>query len=309
MELRRLNNKEDLNRSAGDEFLQSGAWSDLVIKEEGDLEVWGVFKNESLLASAVIIKKKLIGQAFYWYAPRGPRGDAEAIVFLLAELKKKKSGAMFLRIEPEVLPVGNFKKSLDLQPRKTLFLNLSLGTGELLKAMHQKTRYNIRLAEKKGIKITQGTIKDFPEFWRLMSVTGNRDGFRLHSAAHYKNLLSAPDFIKLFFASYEGKNIATGLFSYFGERVTYLHGASDNEARNLMAPYLLQWEIIKAAQSSGYKYYDFYGIDEKKWPGVTRFKVGFGGFIKEYAGTHDYVFQSFKYGLYELLRRLKRALK
>ncbi len=309
MEIRKLNDEEDINRLAGDEFLQSKKWADLVAKSGEALEIWGVFEDNKLLASATLIKKKLGGGLFYWYSPRGPRGEINAINFLLSELKNKKTGAVFLRIEPETLPSGKIKKSFDLQPQKTLFLDLSLGADGLLKAMHQKTRYNIRLAEKKGIKIVAGSLQDFPEFWRLMSVTGSRDGFRLHSAAHYQNLLSAPEFIKLFFASHEGKNIATGLFSYWGKRVTYLHGASDNEARNLMAPYLLQWEVIKNAQDQGYKYYDFYGIDENKWPGVTRFKLGFGGFIKEYAGTHDYIFRPFIYGLYVWLRKLKRLIK
>lgn len=309
MELRRLNDKEMLNHLAGDEFLQSKSWSDLMTRGGEDLNIWGAFEGDKILASVVIIKKNLFGGLFYWYAPRGPRGETAAINFLLSELKNNKSGAVFLRLEPEILPTLKLRKSFDLQPKKTLILDLNLNQDELLKAMHQKTRYNIRLAEKKGVKIIPGTIKDFPDFWRLMSVTGNRDGFRLHSAQHYKNLLNAPDFIKLFFASYKGKNIATGLFSYFGQRVTYLHGASDNEARNLMAPYLLQWEMIKAAQKEGYKYYDFYGIDANKWPGVTRFKLGFGGFTKEYAGTHDYVFRPFIYWLYEFMRKIKRAIK
>ncbi len=309
MELRRLNNEDNINHLVGDELLQSRSWADLAAKDGEILEIWGVFVGKELLASALIIKKKLLGNLFYWYAPRGPRGDQSAINFLLLALKKEKAGAVFLRLEPEVLPAGNFKKTLDLQPRKTLILDFSRDTNQILKGMHQKTRYNIRLAEKKGLKIIPGTSQDFPEFWRLMSVTSNRDGFRLHPAAHYQNLLSAPDLIKLYFATYQGKNIATGLFSYFGERVTYLHGASDNKSRHLMAPYLLQWEIIKNAHSDGYKYYDFYGIDEHKWPGVTRFKIGFGGFIKEYPGTYDYVWRPVIYNLYEWLRKIKRIIK
>jgi lipid II:glycine glycyltransferase (peptidoglycan interpeptide bridge formation enzyme) len=142
-----------------------------------------------------------------------------------------------------------------------------------------------------------------------MSMTGERDAFRIHDKKHYKNMLGASENIKLFFATYEGKNIAAGLFCFFGNRVTYMHGASDNEARNLMAPYLLQWEIIKRAKKEAYKYYDFYGIDEKKWPGVTRFKVGFGGFVKEYPGTYDFIFRPAIYNFYEQLRKLKRSFK
>jgi lipid II:glycine glycyltransferase (peptidoglycan interpeptide bridge formation enzyme) len=325
MEIIRLDNQKDnkeIDHLAGGEFLQSVFWGELSVKGGEIIERWGVKNGEKLLAAATIIKKSLIGPFFYWYAPRGPRGDKKAIDFLLNELKDKKSGAVFFRLEPEELPSdekikNNLKKSVDLQPKKTLLLDLNKSEEELLKLMGQKTRYNIRLAEKKGVKITLGTVKYFSEFWRLMSLTGERDAFRLHDVEHYKNLISADENfvsnsdgqIKLFFARANGKNIATGLFCFFGDRVTYMHGASDNEARNLMSPHLLQWEVIKQAQKDGYKYYDFYGIDEKKWPGVTRFKLGFGGFVKEYPGTYDFIFRPGIYSLYEFLRKLRRSLK
>ena len=309
MKLEKSDNLIDLDYLVGDEFLQSKFWADLLIKGGETIERWNVIENNKILATGIFIRKLLFGSFYYYYSPRGPRGEERAIEFLLNELKKEKRGSVFFRIETEKKLEINLKKSTDLQPRKTLMLDLNLSEEELLKEMHQKTRYNIKLADKKGVEISEGTIDDFKEFWRLMSVTGNRDGFRLHSEAHYRNLLSYPEFIKIYFARHDGKYMATGLFSFFAGRVTYLHGASDNEVRNLMAPYLLQWEIIKQAQKEGYKYYDFYGVDEKKWPGVTRFKIGFGGFIKEYSGTHDLVIRPVLYGLYELMRKLRRMIK
>lgn len=316
-------NKKEIDALAGGEFLQAVFWGELSARGGEEIEYWGTRDGEKILAAALIIKKPLFGSFFYWYAPRGPRGDKMAVDFLLNGLKKEKSSAIFFRLEPEELPSdekikNNLKKSVDLQPKKTLMLDLNKSEEELLKLMGQKTRYNIRLAEKKGVKIIPGTANDFSEFWRLMSLTGERDAFRLHSASHYENLISASSAdsndnsdgrIKLFFARANGKNIATGLFCFFGDRATYMHGASDNEARNLMSPHLLQWEVIKWAKKEGYKYYDFYGIDEKKWPGVTRFKVGFGGFVKEYPGTYDFVFRPGIYNLYEFLRKLRRRFK
>lgn len=306
MKLEKSDNLINLDALAGDEFLQSKLWANLLLKGGDTFERWSVTENNKVLATGLFIKKSLFRLFHYWYCPRGPRGEEKAIEFLLLELEKLKKESVFFRIETENNLQLNLKKSSDLQPKKTLMLDLKLETEALLKEMHQKTRYNIKLAEKKGVEIVSGTINDFPEFWRLMSVTGNRDGFRLHSAVHYRNLLSQSEFIKLYFASHEGKYIATGIFSFFGGRATYLHGASDNSARNLMAPYLLQWELIKMAQKEGYKYYDFYGVDEKKWPGVTRFKMGFGGFIKEYSGTHDFIIRPILYSLYELIRKLRR---
>ena len=175
--------------------------------------------------------------------------------------------------------------------------------------MQQKTRYNIRLAAKKGIKVIEAISEtDFLDFWCLMKKTSNRDGFRIHNEAHYINLLvSSEGVIKLFFAEYKGQRVAAGLFAFYGDKVIYLHGASDNEFRNLMAPYLLQFEIIKKAKLEGFNFYDFYGVDEKKWPGVTRFKKGFGGFIYNYAGTYDLVLRPCLYFLYNFLRNLRRS--
>lgn len=326
MEIFELDNQKDKNEIdalAGGEFLQSVFWGELSAKGGEEIEYWGARDGEKILAAAMIIKKPLFGPFFYWYAPRGPRGEKKAVDFLLIGLKKEKSDAVFLRLEPEELPsaeeIGSeLKKSVDLQPKKTLMLDLAKSEEELLKLMGQKTRYNIRLSAKKDVEIISGTAADFSEFWRLMSLTGERDAFRLHSAEHYKNLVNAGSDnpgdnsdgrIKLFFARVNGKNIATGIFCFFGDRATYMHGASDNEARNLMAPYLLQWEVIKKARAEGHKYYDFYGIDEKKWPGVTRFKLGFGGFVKEYPGTYDFIFRSGIYNFYGFLRKIRRGLK
>lgn len=184
--------------------------------------------------------------------------------------------------------------------------------------MHQKTRYNIRLAQKKGVIIKEGSANpdesaaDLKEFWRLLQATGERDNFRLHPFSHYEKLLkinsTTPGFIKLFLASYEGKNIAGGIFSFYGDKATYLHGASDNQYRNLMAPYLLQFSLMQKAQKEGYRYYDFYGIDEKKWPGVTRFKLGYGGRVFEYLGTSDFILRPFFYRFYELARKIRRLI-
>jgi peptidoglycan pentaglycine glycine transferase (the first glycine) len=219
------------------------------------------------------------------------------------------------------------KKTIDIQVSKTIILDLIKSEEELLAAMHQKTRYNIRLAEKRGVKIREagvsspllspangagkeglGVVGGFEKFWDLMSATVNRDGFRLHEKEYYKKMLEVEN-IKLYFAEFEGKVICAGIFSFFGDTAIYLHGASSDENRELMAPHLLQWELIKKAKSLGCKYYDFFGIDEKKWPGVTRFKRGFGGQELNYPGTFDIIFDKRKYIVYKLLRIIRRMIK
>lgn len=314
MELLRFTEKEKwnqfINRTSsgrGAEFLQSWEWGELLKREGAEVLRVGIE------TAAAMIVKQPISKHYYWYAPRGPLGSVTDLSLLIKEIRGIDKKAVFLRIEPYKLLENktplNIKKTISLQPKKTLVLDLNLSEDELLSNMHQKTRYNIRLADKKGVEIKEGSAEDFSEFWRLMSLTGERDNFRIHGSNHYKNLLSADkNFIKLFFARYKGQNIAAGLFCFWGDQVTYLHGASDNKLRSLMAPYLLQWSVIKEAKEIGFRYYDFYGIDEEKWPGVTRFKQGFGGEVIEYPGTFDVVFKPFYYFIYNLLRRLKRGL-
>jgi lipid II:glycine glycyltransferase (peptidoglycan interpeptide bridge formation enzyme) len=319
-------------KTAGAEFLQSWQWGETLKAEGEEILRVGIRKKgkadySSVCLAATLIKKSLGAGYFYWYAPRGPIGaragqiagdrvitDKEAAEFFLAAVKKIDRRALFLRLEPKDNPAararGMIKETAAIQPKKTLLLDLTADEEELLAAMHQKTRYNLRLAEKKGVKIKRGSAADFREFWRLMNLTGERGAFRLHGAAHYKNLLNADkDFIKLFFAEYQGKNIAAGLFCFWKDKVTYLHGASDNEFRNVMAPYLLQWSVIKDARENGYRYYDFYGIDEKRWPGVTRFKQGFGGREVNYPGTFDAVYRPVLYYLYNFIRMISRGVK
>ena len=299
-------------RKNGAEFLQSWTWGEIVRAEGQAIIRLGARDDASgspLRAVATLIKTPLFGGYFYYYTPRGPIGDNEAAAFLLSEFIKIEPQALFCRFEPEIKAEFNRRiyQTLSLQPAKTLFLDLSQSEEELLARMHQKTRYNIRLAEKKGVIIIEGGSDGISEWERLARLTGERDGFRLHETAHYANLLRAGEGkIKLYFARYDGKNVAAALFSYFGSRATYLHGASDNVARALMAPYLLQWSAIRAAKKAGFAYYDFYGIDVRKWPGVTRFKQGFGGRVVDYPGTFDLVYRPFIYNLYLLARQIRR---
>lgn len=301
----------------GAEFLASGEWGKILKREGEEVFYLGLKDRGKLILTALLVKRALSlfpGQPyFYWYAPRGPifgpEVGREALDFFYGEVKKIDSRALFLRIEPPRLLESGFKlkKTISFQPARTLILDLRLKETDLLAAMGQKTRYNIRLAEKKGVRIVPGRVEDFADFWRLMKVTGERDDFRLHAAEHYRNLLAeATSFIRLYFAEFESRKIAAGLFGFFGGRATYLHGASDNRLRQVMAPYLLQWEVIKEARAGGYDFYDFYGIDEQKWPGVTRFKRGFGGEVKEYPGTFDVIFRSKLYSFYEFLRKVRR---
>ena len=322
----------------GVELSQSDVWYNFVKQENKDaFKVLVTSDDMKVLSTALVIKNSFsilsLFNFSYLYCPRGPvfakslgREEQEEVFLLLSKEIRKRYKPIFLRFEAcmsfrEVINKSKrcFKKTIDLQPAKTLMIDLDKSEEDILAEMHQKTRYNIRLAKKKGVKILVAASDfsnkdvweaDFNDFWQLMKKTSSRDTFNLHSKEHYRLLLlTNPRVIKLFFAEQQGRRIACGVFSFFANKVTYLHGASDNDYRNLMAPHLLQFEMILKAKKEGYRYYDFYGIDEKKWPGVTKFKTGFAGFIFDYNGSYDYIFCPFSYYLYIFLRKIRRVLK
>jgi lipid II:glycine glycyltransferase (peptidoglycan interpeptide bridge formation enzyme) len=274
-------------------FLQSDLWANFQAKSH--------CANKKVGQSYFFRKPLFFGQ-YYLYGPRVKGDDLS--------LAASDSQAIFIRFEPNSKTwsgVGN--KTISIQPAKTIVLDLDKSEDELLVGMHQKTRYNIRLAQKKGVRIIVDNSR-IDDFLVLLAETTNRDNFFAHDGNYYR-LMAGFDsnFIRLVLAEYEGKIIAAGLFCFCFKTAIYLHGASSDKFRNVMAPYLLQWEVIKMAKEQGLKYYDFYGIDQIKWPGVTRFKEGFGGEEVNYAGTFDLVLKPFWYFIYNFIRIGKRMIR
>jgi len=304
-------------------FAQSWEWGDLSVKEGLETERIVISEEDDKIAQAQIVYTKLFFGRRYAFCPRGPviaeqNLAAEAYEALSNYLKGER--CIFFRFEPEILdfPLTNGKKTIDINPPATLVLDLSKSEQELLLGMHQKTRYNIHLAEKKEVRVEDK--KDFDVFYGLMKKTGARDEFRLHPERHYKQVLSSP-LVHQLTAYSGGTAVAAAIFVGFGNTCTYLYGASDYAYRSLMVPYLLQWRAIQFAKKSGYGYYDFFGVapriaageeyvyDKKhRYAGVTRFKLGFGGFERQTAGTYDLILDKSKYSAYMLLRRLRRMV-
>lgn len=319
-----ITDKKQLNDFVGgqkqSQFLQSWQWGEFQKEVSGAIWRIGVEDGGQLAASAKLVKKQLPMGRSYFYCGRGPvigisnneLGIMNKLFNAIKELAAQED-IMFLRFEPTFnFQLSTFNlpifKTIDVQPSKTLILDLSLPEEKLLKQMHQKTRYNIRLAERKGVKIVQAGIERFEEFWQLLVSTGDRDEFNLHGRSYYQAMLKLDsDFIKLWFAEYQGKPLAGNLVVFFGDTATYIHGGSSNENRELMAPYALQWHNIKLAKQLGYKYYDWHGADEIKWPGVTRFKLGFSGTEVNYPGTFDLVYDAGWYNIYKMVRKVRRT--
>jgi lipid II:glycine glycyltransferase (peptidoglycan interpeptide bridge formation enzyme) len=192
------------------------------------------------------------------------------------------------------------KSIVDIQPPDTTILDLSLSEDDLLANMKQKWRYNIRLAEKKGVNIKKYHYDNIDIFYSLYEETAKRDGIAIHSKKYYSDLLQLSDskttvdtpLVQLFVAEHEGDNIASIITLFSKREAVYLYGASSNNKRNLMPAYLLQWSAIKEAKKYGSIEYDFYGMpptDDETHPmhGLYRFKTGFGGRIVHRAGSFD----------------------
>ena len=316
-------------------FLQSREWGEF--QKKTGRKIWPLWykDGDEIQAVALIIRHGLPFGFSYLYCPRGPivnskfkNRKSKLFEEFLEKVKEigTEERAIFLKIEPEAdfpFNLSDFrfvKSKKEIQPAQTVILDLTKTEEELLAEMKSKTRYNINLAERKDIKITQQTTHNsqLTTFLELLKETAEREGFRLHPKEYYEKLFAAhsPNFsVELFLAEYNGKTIAAHLLVFFGNparttevvqsggQAVYLHGASSREHKETMAPYLLHWEAIKQAKNRGCLTYDFWGISEKKWPGLTRFKKSFGGFEKTYLGASDLVFDKFWYWVYNIVRK------
>ncbi|MEX2144923.1 MAG: peptidoglycan bridge formation glycyltransferase FemA/FemB family protein [Candidatus Spechtbacterales bacterium] len=197
--------------------------------------------------------------------------------------------------------LGFVKSSKELQPQKTIVLDLKESEEKLLGQMGQKTRYNLRVAQKRGVEavLSKNKQTDFNMWWSLILDTALRDKFSTHTKDYYKKLLDM-DIARLYIAYKDGKLASAAIVVFAGNTATYLHGASDYKLRKHMAPYLMHWKIIRDAKRESLGYYDLWGINEKKWPGLTRFKKGFGGKEVKYLGSFDLPISRFWYILYRI---------
>lgn len=313
--------------------LQSWVWGEF--QKSVGRKVWRLIITNNLgrlRGAATIVRMPLPRGKFYLYCPRGPvfvpDTDAEKIWPLFLDKLSDFLVAdkpIFLRIDPLQEDNGKkfglqnfgFKKiNWEIQPKETLLLDLKQSEEDLLHQMKPKTRYNIRLAQKKGVEVVQ--TKDPAKlkfFWELMQETAKRDRFGAHPYNYYVNLLQKlgkENFAELFLAMYKSRPLASGIISYFGQTAVYLHGASSSKMRAVMAPYLVQWSAVLAAKKQGMKYYDFGGIAPENankrhpWAGITRFKRGFCGKEISYIGAYDLVYNKTWYRIYKIARALNR---
>jgi lipid II:glycine glycyltransferase (peptidoglycan interpeptide bridge formation enzyme) len=318
--------------------LQTGEWGELK-----SAFGWDAVRIVSRNAGIQILFRKLPLGFTVAYAPKPvtPRsndfsrsGTTEVVTTWGAEFWKevdsvcKKHRAIFLKIEPDAWegesPTFDLRPSTlsphNIQPPRTIIVDIRGAEEEILARMKQKCRYNIRLAEKKGITVR--AWDDIPAFHQMMTVTGGRDGFGVHSLEYYRRayeLFHPTGMAELLVAEFEGKPLAALMVFARGHRAWYIYGASTDEERNRMPTYLLQWEAMRWARSKGAEEYDLWGVPDEDeatleanfetrhdglW-GVYRFKRGFGGALKRSQQAVDRVYNPLLYRLYLLRMRGK----
>lgn len=273
------------------------------------------------------------------YSARGPVCDIydEEIIKDLkdgADLLAKKYKAFVLRVEPDILKSDEeFRKIItkygfkikddskdfkdEIQPRFVFRLNLKGKTEEQIFAeLHQKTRYNVRLATKKGVVIKEGTRDDLKAFHEIMIETGERDNFIIRSLEYFEKMYDemAPNHMKLLMAYHDDKPISGIIPIMYGNKVWYLYGASSNKHRNLMPNYLLQWTMIQEAIKMGADMYDFRGVSgvvDESHPqyGLYRFKKGFNADFTEFIGEIYIPYKPLVYKLYKFSEKTFRSLR
>jgi peptidoglycan pentaglycine glycine transferase (the first glycine) len=190
-------------------------------------------------------------------------------------------------------------------------LDISPEPNVLLSGMKQKTRYNIRLASRKGVWVTEGGPGDLDQFYTLYRETARRDDFYVHPQSFYARMFGLywdSGNFRLLLARHEGRLIAAVTLLCFGDTCWYLQGASSTEHRNLMATYLLQWEAILWAKSQGCRLYDFRAVpdtlrEDQDMFGVYRFKEGFGGYQFTTVPTYAAPYQLSLFGLWQMYFR------
>jgi lipid II:glycine glycyltransferase (peptidoglycan interpeptide bridge formation enzyme) len=325
-----------------------------------NIDNWSL-NTDGCQAACLILKKQIIRRGFaarlaIFYAPKGPLLDwsNESLrTRVLNDLQAfaKEQGAIFLKIDPDIIlgrgipnSEGNVTEnsgqaakselmrrgwvysSDQIQFRNTVLIDLSASEEEMLARMKPKTRYNIRLSEKKGVVVRVGTQDDLSMLYKMYAETSVRDGFVIRDENYYMTVWKLfmqeqsstfdlqPSTIPLI-AEVDNIPVAAIFLFMFANRAYYVYGMSRNLHREKMPTYLLQWDAMKRAKSNGCSVYDLWGAPEvfdetdSMW-GVYRFKEGLGGEVVRTLGAYDFAPNKLWYKLYtEIVPRVLDVMR
>ena len=304
-------------------FLQSSLWGKVKNSWKWEAIVSRDEEGQIVGALAVLIRKVPMLPYTLMYAGRGPVCDShdrktlEELTQGAAQLAKKyhayslmmdpdieSSDTQFIQIMKDLgyRHKESGKNFEGVQPNYVFRLDVAGKTAdELMAEFHQKTRYNIRLAGRKGVSVIccdeSNLAQMLPHFSRIMEETGQRDGFITRPLGYFESMMRhMGDHARLYMALYNEKPVAGTLAIQFGNKVWYLYGASSNEYRNVMPNYLLQWHMIQWAVECGCDIYDFRGVSGDLTPenplyGLYLFKKGFSGKLTEFCGELEYIYK------------------
>ena len=292
---------------------------------------WGQFKsrwgwtpryylNAERTAAALVLRRTISPLKLnLLYVPKGPAldyGDAALVDRVLRDLVEiaRRDRALFIKIDPD-LPQPDRAILLDrgwrfsaeqIQFRNTMLLDLTRSEDELLAAMKPKTRYNVRLAQKKGVTVRSGDLADLDLLYTMYAETAQRDEFIIRPIAYYRDAWGS--FIRSglahpLIAEVDQQAVAGLILFRFADRVWYMYGMSTQLHREKMPNYLLQWDAMRWAKAQGCTVYDLWGAPDEvnesdsMW-GVYKFKEGLGAEFTPHVGAYDFVTSRAGYWLY-----------
>jgi lipid II:glycine glycyltransferase (peptidoglycan interpeptide bridge formation enzyme) len=332
-------------------FLQSAMWGEFKSRFGWTSNAFLINLDGYEKLPLLTLSRRLAPGFLFTYVPWGPclpadfpsSGRVQALAELAVKLKPFLArNTVFIRFdtpwhaehtdyveggglhdEAALLTCAGFKRAAaNVQPPDTVLINLSPPCEEILAAMKPKWRYNISLAEKKGVRVDTGGAQEMETFYSLLKETAIRDGIAIHSIDYYRTLFeicanrneNGGDLLRLYTANHEGDTLAAIVVLFHGKTATYLYVASSNIKRNLMPPYALQWRAMQDAKEAGCLYYDLFGIppdDNPNHPmaGLYRFKTGFGGSIIHRSGSWDYPYKPVIYNLFNIAEALRKKLR
>lgn len=314
-------------------FLQTSTWGKVYEKDGKKVFYFGLYDDKKLIGSSVVILKPA-KRGRYLEIPGGPLldwdGDIKTLRFFLKEIAKiaAREKCVFVRMRPNIPDTEQYRKLVErlnlvkspmhLHAEHTVMLDITKSEDELLTEMRRQTRYEVRRAEKLGIKVTyDDSEKAFNDFYDLQLQTAERQGF-IPSTRHL--ILAQHEVFgekaRIYTATLNGKVLAKGEILLQAPEAIYHEAASTLDGRKLPGAYALQWQVIKDAKALGLKRYNLFGIappnsPHHRYAGVTTFKTGFGGEQVAYLSAHDLVIKKFRYRfvhLLETIRKKKRHL-
>jgi peptidoglycan pentaglycine glycine transferase (the first glycine) len=331
-----------IRRLPGSHLLQTHEWSRIKASVGwSPLAYTWEDKTGECCAACLILKRKVrilpgLFSTAVLYSPRGPIldwHDQPLADRVLEDLKTiaHSEGSIFIKIDPEIVQATGFPGAEDekidpqaalmvkflnntgwryseeqIQFRNTITIDLTYPDALLLERMKQKTRYNIRLAERKGVIIRKGSMDDAAALSEMYMETALRNGFAVRERNYYERvwqILFEAGMLTFLVADVESKPVAGLVLFHFAGRAYYFHGMSTEHHRECMPTYLLQWRAIQTSRELGCSVYDLWGApddfteSDNMW-GVFRFKEGLGGQVLRTIGAWDYPARGWVYKLY-----------